>query len=75
MRELAVILLPVLLAGFVNAGADDRAQVSTTPAIAAQSPCQFTTFEEQTSFTARFYSKAEYDRAKTNTSTECLRIQ
>ena len=75
MRALAVVCLPVLLAGFVNAHADDRAQVSTTPAIAAQSPCLFTTFEEQTSFTRRFYSKAEYDRAKTNASTECLRIQ
>jgi hypothetical protein len=68
-------LLAALLAGFVNAPAHDPAQVSTTAAIAAQSPCQFTTFEEQTSFTRRFYSKAEYDRAKTNSSTECLRIQ
>ena len=75
MRALAVVLLPVLLAGFVNAHTHDGAQVSTTAAIAAQSPCQFTTFEEQTSFTKRFYSKAEYDRAKTNASTECLRIQ
>ena len=75
MRELGGVLLPVLLAGFVNAGADVGAQVSTTPAIAAQSPCLFTTFEEQTSFTRRFYSEAEYDRAKTNASIECLRIQ
>jgi dipeptidyl aminopeptidase/acylaminoacyl peptidase len=74
MRALAGILLPALLAGFVNVPEHDRAQVSTTAAIAAQSPCQFTTFEEQTSFTRRFYSKAEYERAKTNASTECLRI-
>ena len=75
MRALAGVLLPAFLAGFVNAQAHNRAQVSTTAAIAAQSPCQFTTFEEQTSFTRRFYSKAEYDRAKTDASTECLRIQ
>jgi dipeptidyl aminopeptidase/acylaminoacyl peptidase len=75
MRTLAGVLLPALLAGFLNADAHDRAQVSTTAAIVAQSPCQFSTFEEQTSFTRRFYSKADYDRAKSNASTECLRIQ
>ncbi|HEY7497536.1 MAG TPA: prolyl oligopeptidase family serine peptidase [Vicinamibacterales bacterium] len=75
MRALTGVLLPVLLAGFVDGHAQDRARVATTSAIAAQSPCPFTTFEEQTSFTRRFYSKAEYDRAKTNASTECLRIQ
>jgi len=75
MRVLTVVLLPILLAGFVGADTHDRPQVSTTAAFAAQSPCQFTTFEEQTSFTRRFYSKAEYDRAKTDASIECLRIQ
>jgi len=64
-----------LLAGFVDAHAQDRSQGSTAAAIATQSPCQFTTFEEQTSFTKRFYSKTEYDEAKTNASTECLKIQ
>src|SRR5262245_4602879 len=75
MRALAGILFLGLLAGLVTAHAHDRAQVSTTAGITSQSPCQFTTFEEQTPFTRRFYSKAEYDRAKTDPSTECLRIQ
>ena len=75
MRALAVVSLPILVAGFVSAHAQDRAQVPTTAGIAMQSPCQFSTFEEQTPFTRRFYSKAEYDQAKTNPSTECLRIQ
>lgn len=64
MRALAVVSLPILLAGFVDAHAQDRAQVPTTAAIAMQSPCQFSTFEEQTPFTRRFYSKAEYDLAR-----------
>jgi dipeptidyl aminopeptidase/acylaminoacyl peptidase len=68
-------LLPALLAAFVTAQAHERGQVSTTGAIVAQAPCHFDSFEEQTSFTRRFYSKAEYDRAKTHESTECLRIQ
>jgi dipeptidyl aminopeptidase/acylaminoacyl peptidase len=75
MRALASVLLPALLALFGSAHAHERAQVSTMAALVAQSPCQFTTFDEQTSLTKRFYSKADYDRAKTNASTECLRIQ
>ena len=75
MRALASLLPLAFLAGFVSSAADRHAQVSTTSAIATQSPCPFTTFEEQTSFTKRFYSKDEYDRAKTSASTECLRIQ
>ncbi len=75
MKALAGSLLPGLLAALVSTHAQSRAQISTSAGIAAQSPCQFTTFEEQASFTRRFYSKAEYDRAKTNPSIECLRIQ
>ena len=75
MRPLAGVLLPALLTALLNSHARDRAQVSPTATIAAQSPCQFTTFEEQTSWTRRFYSKAEYDGAKTHASIECLRIQ
>ena len=75
MRAFAGVLLPALLAGLLSVRAPDRAQVPTTAAIAAQSPCQFTPFEEQTPLTRRFYSEAEYNRAKTSASTECLRIQ
>jgi acetyl esterase/lipase len=75
MRALAGVALLALLAGFVNVHAHSRAQVSTPASIAAESPCRFTTFEDQTSLTRRFYSKAEYDLAKANASTECLRIQ
>lgn len=73
MRALACVLVSALLAQ--NGPPPNHAQVSTTTAIVAQSPCQFTTYEEQSSFTRRFYSKAEYERAKTGASTECLRIQ
>jgi dipeptidyl aminopeptidase/acylaminoacyl peptidase len=75
MKTLAGVWLFVLLSGLVIGKAPNRAQVSTTTAIAARSPCQFTTFEEQTPFTRRFYSKVEYDQAKTDASIECLRIQ
>ena len=75
MRALAGGVLSAVLSGFVSGHTADRAQVPSTGGIAAQSPCQFASFEEQTAFTRRFYSKAEFDRAKSNASTECLRIQ
>jgi len=59
MRALAVVSLPMFLAVFVNAHAQDRAQVPTTAAIAMQSPCQFSAFEEQTPFTRRFYGSRQ----------------
>ncbi len=40
-----------------------------------QERCRFTTFEEQSAFTRRFYSKDEFERAKNSPSIECLRIQ
>jgi len=43
--------------------------------ITAQTPCRFTTFEEQSAFARRFYSKDEYEAAKNNSSIECFRIQ
>jgi dipeptidyl aminopeptidase/acylaminoacyl peptidase len=73
MRALAGVLLCALLAG--TGHSHNHAQVSTPTAIVAQSPCPFTTFEEQSSFTKRFYSKAEYERAKTDAAIECVRIQ
>ena len=75
MRTLHGVMLPALLAGFVNAQPHAGAHTSARAAIVAQAPCQFSSFDEQTSFVKRFYSKAEYDLASTNTSIECLRIQ
>jgi dipeptidyl aminopeptidase/acylaminoacyl peptidase len=43
--------------------------------VVAQVPCRFTSFEEQSAFTKRFYSKDEYETAKNSPSIECLRIQ
>lgn len=43
--------------------------------VAAQMPCPFTTFEEQSAFTKRFYTKDVYETAKNSPSIECLMIQ
>jgi dipeptidyl aminopeptidase/acylaminoacyl peptidase len=42
--------------------------------IVTQVPCQFTTFEEQSAFTKRVYSKQEFEKAKTSNAIECSRI-
>jgi dipeptidyl aminopeptidase/acylaminoacyl peptidase len=38
-------------------------------------PCRFTTFEDQSAFTRRFYSKDEFETAKNSPSIDCLRIR
>src|SRR5439155_6293397 len=43
--------------------------------IISQTPCQFTTFEDQSAFVRRYYSKAEYEDAKTSRTIDCSRIQ
>src|SRR5712691_7115675 len=57
----------------VTARAQNLATASGN-SVVAQMPCQFTTFEEQSAFTRRFYSKVEYEGAKNNRSIECLKI-
>jgi len=48
---------------------------ASTSSIVSQMPCPFTTFDEQSGFTKRFYSKDEFDSAKRSTTVECLKIQ
>jgi dipeptidyl aminopeptidase/acylaminoacyl peptidase len=43
--------------------------------VIAQMPCRFTTFEDQSAFTRRFYSKDEFEAAKNSLSIDCLRIR
>ena len=43
--------------------------------VVAQMPCPFTTFEQQSAFTRRFYSKDEYETAKNSRAIDCFRIQ
>jgi dipeptidyl aminopeptidase/acylaminoacyl peptidase len=44
-------------------------------AIMGQKPCVFGPYEEQSGFTRRFYSKEDYDYAKSSQRTECSRIE
>lgn len=71
------LLLPVisLLAALGPAIAQEIAAGHVSGSVVAQIPCQFTSFEEQSAFTRRFYSKEEYEGAKNNRSIECLKIQ
>jgi dipeptidyl aminopeptidase/acylaminoacyl peptidase len=42
--------------------------------ILAQKPCVLSPYEEQSSFTKRFYSREEYEFARSTPSAECFRI-
>ena len=42
--------------------------------ILAQKPCVLSPYEEQSSFTKRFYSREEYESARSTPSAECFRI-
>lgn len=50
-------------------------QVSESPgAIVHQEPCTFGPYEEQSNFTKRFYSRDEYEYARSGPRTDCSRI-
>jgi dipeptidyl aminopeptidase/acylaminoacyl peptidase len=44
-------------------------------AIVTQKPCVFGPYEQQSGFTKRFYSKEDYDYAKSSPLTECSKIE
>jgi dipeptidyl aminopeptidase/acylaminoacyl peptidase len=46
----------------------------TESALTSQARCQFTTFEAQSAFTKRVYSKEEYEAARTSKTIDCQRI-
>ena len=43
--------------------------------VVAQTPCRFTSFDEQSAFTKRFYTRDEYEAGRNSQSIDCLRIQ
>src|SRR2546425_9172771 len=66
--------VPAVLVALVTARAQNLAPASGA-SIVAQVPCPFTSFEEQSAFTRRFYSKDEFETAKNSRSIDCLKIQ
>jgi len=77
MRQMTRLALATLVAAPVTlaaVGAQNPTPASAA-GIIAQTPCRFTTFEEQSAFARRFYAKDEFEAAKNSASIECLRIQ
>jgi dipeptidyl aminopeptidase/acylaminoacyl peptidase len=66
--------LPAVLVALITARGQNLAPASGA-SVVAQTPCPFTSFEEQSAFTRRFYSKDEFEAAKNSRSIDCLRIQ
>src|SRR5438876_10994884 len=48
---------------------------ATNGAIIDQKPCVFGPYEQQSEFTRRYYSKEDYDYAKSSPRTQCSRIE
>ena len=70
-------IIPRAIAAGLLVSASTGAQ-PPTPApgtIVAQAPCAFTSYEEASAFTRRYYSRDEYTATAGNPAVECLRIQ
>jgi dipeptidyl aminopeptidase/acylaminoacyl peptidase len=63
------------VASLVAVSALSTAFGQQTEAIIDQKPCILGPYEEQPGFTRRFYSKEDYDHAKSSPLTECFRIE
>jgi dipeptidyl aminopeptidase/acylaminoacyl peptidase len=74
-RALSIVVFLALGPAPVPAAAQEVAPARSTGSVIGEAPCQFTTFEEQSAFTKRFYSKNDYDIAKNHKSIECLKIR
>ena len=73
MRLNLSIVLAATVFSFRTASAEQLG-AAKSPFI-TDTPYGFTSFEEQSAFTKRFYSREEFERARNNRSIECLRIQ
>jgi acetyl esterase/lipase len=70
-------IIPLAIAAGLLVSASTGAQPATpaTGTIGAQAPCAFTSYEETSAFTRRYYSRDEYTATVANPAVECLRIQ
>lgn len=70
-------IIPLAIAAGLLVSASTGAQPPTpaTGTIVAQAPCAFTSYEEASAFTRRYYSRDEYTATVANPAVECLRIQ
>jgi len=72
MQRISLIVSAVTI--FVIAAGGQQPDGKNGPLV-AQAPFVFASFEEQSAFTKRYYSKDEFENAKNSQSIECLRIQ
>src|SRR5580692_5554838 len=63
------------LCGFAMAAGLDSNAPMANGAILDKNPCEWGPYGQQSGFTKRFYSKKDYDYAKSNPNVACLRIE
>ena len=74
-RAVSILVPLTLWAGLAPVAAQEVASARSNGSVVEQAACQFTTFDEQSPFTRRFYSRDDYEAAKSNRSIECLKVR
>jgi dipeptidyl aminopeptidase/acylaminoacyl peptidase len=73
--SLRLIAFLFVLSGLVTASAQTAKDAIANGAIVSQKPCTFGSYEQQSAFTKKYYSKQEYDSASSNSQGECFKIE
>ncbi len=73
MRVLSLLI--ATLAAIAPAKPHEPVSQPATGTIVSETPCQFTTYEQTSPFTRRYYSREEHAAASESVTTECRRIQ
>jgi dipeptidyl aminopeptidase/acylaminoacyl peptidase len=73
--SLRLTALFLVISGLVAASAQTTNYAIANGAIISQKPCTFGSYEQQSSFTKKYYSKQDYDSASSNPQAECSKIE
>lgn len=74
-RSLRLITCAFVISGLAVASAQTANHAIANGAILSQKPCVFGSYEQQSTFTRKYYSKQDYHSAASNSRTECSRIE
>jgi dipeptidyl aminopeptidase/acylaminoacyl peptidase len=74
-RSSRLIAYALVMSCLTAASAQTGNHAIANGAILSQKPCAFGSYEQQSAFTKKYYSKQDYDSAASNPRTECFRIE
>jgi dipeptidyl aminopeptidase/acylaminoacyl peptidase len=74
-RLLCLTAYVFVMSALAAASAQTTDYAIANGAILSQKPCTFGPYEQQSAFTRKYYSKRDYDSARSNSRTECFKIE